>query len=308
MAAGVTDCGDSTPLSIRVSRILTFGLFSMKASWGFLPLRATSWIFLGLLTVWTGLVAQEKRPASHELVKTQVGTLPIILSAPHGGTKAVPDVPERKGEGLERGSTGFRTGRDVGTLELTDAIASAIEKRLEGKPYVVAALFARKYIDANRPPEIAYESPKARPAYDAYHETLAAYCREVKDRYGRGLLLDIHGQSSRPDTIIRGTQNGKTVARLIQRYGEKAHTGPKSFFGVLAAKGAKVHPENGSDPELKDYAGGYIVRTYGSERFGLDAIQLELGSDYRKAEKRAATADMVADATAEYARSYLLSR
>ena len=40
---------------------------------------------------------------------------------------------------------------------------------------------------ANRPPEIAYESPRAKPVYDAYHGTLARYCRDVQKAYGRGL-------------------------------------------------------------------------------------------------------------------------
>jgi hypothetical protein len=130
----------------------------------------------------------------------------------------------------------------------------------------------------------------------------------VKKNYGKGLLLDLHGQGSQPDTIIRGTQNGKTVSLLIQRYGEKAHTGPKSFFGFLAAGGAKVNPANGTDEEVKGLSGGHIVRTYGSEEFGIDAIQLEFGNDYRTKEKRQETAAKIASAAAEYAKLYLLDK
>src|SRR6188768_4098694 len=55
-------------------------------------------------------------------VHTQVGELPIIVSAPHGGALEVPDVPPRKGEGLEKGPSGYFTGRDVGTEELAEQV------------------------------------------------------------------------------------------------------------------------------------------------------------------------------------------
>lgn len=264
--------------------------------------------FVALLALVAFLPAQEKTPPRSDLVKTQSGKLPIILSAPHGGTKDVPGVPARKGEGLKTGGAGFFAGRDVGTEELADDVAKAIEAKMGAKPYMVVARFHRKFIDANRPPEIAYEDAKAKPTYDAYREVLAAYCKDVKKTYGKGLLLDLHGQGSQPDTIIRGTQNGKTVSLLIQRYGEKAHSGPKSFFGLLAANGAKINPANGTDQEVKGLNGGHIVRTYGSEEFGIDAIQLEFGGEYRDKEHREETARRVAAAAAEYAKLYLFDK
>ena len=87
-----------------------------------------------------------------------------------------------------------------------------------------------------------------------YRATIAAYCKEVKKTHGKGLLLDVHGQGSFPDAVVRGTQNGKTVALLVQRYGEKAHTGPKSFFGLLAAHGCKVNPADLTGKEAPAHA------------------------------------------------------
>src|SRR5947208_318345 len=81
-------------------------------------------------------------------VVVQKGTLPIILSAPHGGTLALAKVPERKGgEGVAQ----FVTVRDVNTDLLATKLAEAVSKQLPGKPYLVVAKFSRKYIDANRP-------------------------------------------------------------------------------------------------------------------------------------------------------------
>jgi N-formylglutamate amidohydrolase len=249
----------------------------------------------------------EKPPVS-DLVTTQEGKLPVILSAPHGGTKDVPGVAPRKGEGLPTGGSGYFTGRDTNTEELAHAVSAAIEKKTGKKPYMVVAKFHRKYIDANRPPEIAYEDPKAKPTYDAYRQTLAAYCREVKKTYGRGLLLDLHGQGRMNDTVIRGTRDGKTVSLLMQRYGEKAHTGPESFFGLLALNGCKVFPGNLADKDYAALSGGDIVHTYGNGDYGIDAIQLEFGADLREKGKLTDTAGKVAVAVDKFAKLYLTDK
>ena len=70
----------------------------------------------------------EKLPTS-DLVATQRGELPIILSAPHGGTQKVPDVPERKGEGLAKGSAGFSIAFDSNTDLLLKELSAALETR-----------------------------------------------------------------------------------------------------------------------------------------------------------------------------------
>src|SRR5690606_24459729 len=124
----------------------------------------------------------------------QKGTLPIIISVPHGGRKEVPGVPVRLGKGL----TNFHTVRDENTAEMTERFIAELEKLLGARPWVVVARFERKYLDVNRPREEGYESEKARPYYDLYHDSLAAACKAVKKKFGRGILLDIHGQAVHP--------------------------------------------------------------------------------------------------------------
>lgn len=143
----------------------------------------------------------DDKPQAHPLVTATEGKLPIIISAPHGGNQPIPDVPERKGEGLARGAGKFVTSQDTGTEQLATAIADAIEARLGKRPYLVAAKFHRKYADANRPVELAVEDPKAKVVYEHYHAALAKYCAEVRKTYGRGLLLDVHGQVSEASTL-----------------------------------------------------------------------------------------------------------
>jgi N-formylglutamate amidohydrolase len=222
------------------------------------------------------LAQEPAAPPESPFLTVRKGNMPVIISAPHGGTMELPGVPPRRGVGLPPGSNGFYTGRDPGTEELAGQLAVEVFLKTGKRPYLVAAKFHRKYIDANRPPEIAYESPKARPTYDAYHDTLTAFCREVRKKHGRGLLLDVHNQASFPDTVLRGTLNGQSVALLRQRFGEKAHTGPDSFFGLLAKAGFKTYPPKLDGKEHSEFNGGYIVKTYGGD-FGVDAMQLEFG-------------------------------
>lgn len=248
--------------------------------------------------------ARGDEPAS--LVYKQIGTLPIILSAPHGGRLDVAGVTARDGAGLERGSGKFVVVRDSGTEELAYALSDAIERRFGKKPYMVLSRAHRKFLDPNRPAEMAYEDPAAKAIYDDYHNTLAGYGRDVQKQFRQGLLLDLHGQATAADTVFRGTQNGKTVAMLRERYGEVAHTGESSLLGLLRSRGWKVFPDPFDGREQTGYQGGHIVQTYGGNQgLGIDAVQLEFGQNFRTAESREKTANTLADALADYAKRYL---
>src|SRR5271163_2865360 len=96
-----------------------------------------------LLLFSTPLFAQGK---PEDLVIVRDGTIPIILSAPHGGRMAIPNAALRVGNGVDK----FQTVRDDHTDELAEKIAANLEKKLGGKPYIIIAKFERKYADANR--------------------------------------------------------------------------------------------------------------------------------------------------------------
>jgi N-formylglutamate amidohydrolase len=228
--------------------------------------------------------------------------LPIILSAPHGGRNPIPGVAERRGIGV----TQFATGRDHNTGELTERIAVKLHESLRAKPFLVIATFERKYVDANRPSEGAYEAEKARSYYDAYHRALGEHCLEVRERWGHGLLLDIHGQNAEVDAIFRGTDNLRSVAGLERRFGKAALTGANSIMGYLERSGYRVFPANGDSQREQRYSGGYTTRTYGSHRgTGIDAIQLEFGTNLRSRAKLERTASDVAWAIVAFAGEYL---
>jgi N-formylglutamate amidohydrolase len=210
----------------------------------------------------------------------QQGTLPILLTVPHGGKLPIANISER---------TKGKLVRDVYTTELASAISDQLYALTGKRPFLVAGLFSRKFIDANRSVTVAIENELAKPIYDAYHASIAKFVAEIKMITGPHLLLDIHGQGADEACIFRGTQNKKTITTLCAHYGEGALSGPKSVLGSLAASSYKIMPS----PELVDqkehasFDGGFTVQKYGShQEDGIDAMQLEFGWDFRKPESR----------------------
>lgn len=240
------------------------------------------------------------------LVLTGEGSIPILISAPHGGTLGMPGVAPREGKGLKTGPSGFFIGRDGGTQELALAVVEAIEQEFGEKPYFVVSATHRKYLDPNRPASIAFEDSSMQPVYDRYHQAMERYTKQILNNHQQGLLLDLHGQGSKRDTVFRGTSNGKTVSRLIRDFGKTAHEGEQSFFGILKSTGWTVHPDPFDGKEQSGFTGGYIVQTYGSHQaIGIDAIQLEMGAIYRTKESRERIARELAKAIVQYSKLYL---
>jgi N-formylglutamate amidohydrolase len=233
------------------------------------------------------LVAQSS--SSSNLVHVQKGSLPILITAPHGGTNVIQDVLTR---------TNGTLLRDDGTYELALLVSEELARLAKGqRPYLVAAQFHRKFIDVNRPGTNAFESSAARPYYEAYHQHIRTAVADIRQRFGsEALMIDLHGQARDAESIFRGTGNGVTVLRLIENHGEKAFTGTNSLLGQLAISGHAIVPPNtppGKPPEDRSYNGGFTVRTYGSHKEeGIDAIQLELGSRLRRTDRKQFAQDL----------------
>jgi len=260
-------------------------------------------LLCGLVLAATATQRLQAEAPRASLVTVQAGSMPLILSAPHGGSQPILDVQPRRGEGVRS----FKTATDTRTGLLTEKLADAIEKKTGKRPYVVIARFHRKYLDANRRERNAFESENARAPYAAYHGAIAQARRDVVARWGHGLLLDVHGQASKPAAIIRGTQNGRTTTHLINRFGRNSLTGKSSLFGQLARQGFPVIPAVESTAAEPDaYDGGYIVTHHGSRLGGtVDAIQLELGKDLRSTAAIPSTVDKLSTAIIAFAQDYL---
>lgn len=260
-----------------------------------------------------------------DLVTAQRGDLPVIIVAPHGGVVTLVGVPER---------TKGVTVLDDGTAELALLTAQRITGKLGGKPYLVIAQLSRKYADLNRDATEAYEDDRAKVHYDAFHNALATAVAECTARFGRAILIDIHGQGRVPDSIVRGTRNGQTVGSLLARSGTAAVIGPYSILGQLQAAGysvlpsppdgaevapstvsesttpSAVLPQNrnvGEFPLAREtfFTGGYITAHYGSQnKGGVDSIQLEFGKARR--ENTLKTARDLGDAIAVFTEYFMI--
>ncbi|MFH0343572.1 MAG: N-formylglutamate amidohydrolase [Chromatiales bacterium] len=229
------------------------------------------------------------------LVSSHRGTLPVILSCPHEGTRKPEKVPMRTGKEIPS-DCHFNNEGDSHTREITTGVAQRMLDIFGEAPYVVIAEYHRKYIDANRPdlpqtPNCAYEVGAAQPFYDEYHNTLRNFVNEIRaENGGLGLLFDIHGTQpigGDEADLYLGTDNGNTVARLLKA-DPQALFRRRSLRGFLEAAGYVVSPEPGKS-ENPAVEGGHTVRTYGSSHEdGLDAIQIEIVSTLRNdAQKRA---------------------
>lgn len=240
-----------------------------------------------------------------DLVSAQRGNVGILLVAPHGGTAAIEGAPERK--------SGVRV-RDQDTSEIAWIAATRLTGLLGAKPYVVVAQFHRKYADVNRSPEEGVESEAARVHYDAFHRAVRAYVDEIRARFGRGILIDVHLQGRVPDAIVRGTRNGKTVSALLARHGVAALVGDDGLFGLLAKEQYAIIPAldtSGAPADLGKetfFDGGYDVAHYGSHNAdGIDAIQVEIGTRLAGA-RLVSTARDLATALATFHRAHVAAR
>ncbi|HTY68687.1 MAG TPA: hypothetical protein VMH36_18690 [Alphaproteobacteria bacterium] len=245
------------------------------------------WLSAVVLPAW----AADKTPA--DLVLVRPGTLPIILTAPHGGREAIPGIEPRNRNDKNKLAAsqawgGFVAGGgDLNTDILAQGMAAEIQRKTGHAPYLVMARFVRNYIDANRPANLAYDDAKAGPYYDYYHAAIRRFIDEVRGKYPAGLLIDVHGQSRQPGVVMRGTQNGRAVGHLLARSGLPAVIGPNGIFGQLEAHGFAVFPANDVPPsgtgENAGLNGGFTLIVYGAQTAGgIDAVQLEFGSDYRQ--------------------------
>ena len=236
------------------------------------------------------------------LVDRLRGTLPVLLACSHDGTKQPGGVPARSGEGLPA-SCSFNRSRDLKVADLTRAVAEQLQGQAGEAPYVAIAAFHRKYIDANRSEECAFEPGPAETHYNEYHAVLRGFVDEIRaENDGIGLLLDLHGSKRREDApadIYVGTENGQTITALRQGTSDNALYRRRGLVGLLQAAGYAMLPGAFGEAEHPAFTGGYTVERYGSHRAdGIDAIQLEIVAELRRdATRRARLATDLANAT-----------
>jgi len=227
----------------------------------------------------------------------RTGTLPIIISAPHGGDLKPDEIPVR---------ANASTGSDMQTIALAEAINDGLERITGQRAHIVFCHLHRWRLECNRNKELGTEgNPFAEQAWTEFHGYIDAAKEAVTWGYGRGLYLDIHGLAASRDKIelgylLTGSQYTRSDGQL-EHPGYQLRSsfrslalassltlpellrGPNSIGALLEAEGYPVvpspsHPDPGyEDGSLKPYFnGGYNTARHGSFYGGaISGVQLE---------------------------------
>lgn len=225
------------------------------------------------------------------------GTLPVILSVPHGGYEEPADVPDRN-------CPGCLYLRDSYTQELARSMRKLFAEQVNEYPHLIVNLLHRKKFDANRNlREAADGSAVVERAWYAYHRFIDSAKARVTANYERGVLFDLHGHAHdeqrlelgyllrsedlrKQDTSINkpGTIAESSIRTLVKdNLPGVSHAqllrGEQSLGALLDDRGVRAVPSNREPfPETGQpyFSGGYNTRRHGSLEGGtIDAIQVE---------------------------------
>ncbi len=215
------------------------------------------------------------------------GSIPLIISVPHGGSYKVEEIPDRV-EGIH--------GIDRNTVDIACSLRNKIIKKFNSNqenkkvPSYIISKVHRSKIDFNRKESEAFQekSNLARKIYHSYHNKIHELISYNLTKFKRSLLIDIHGfeKAKRPKgfrdvELVLGTNN------LESMFKDKVpkHDRGKNFRGKIIKKFNELNiPIAPGLPSRREYVltGGYIVQNYGASRIeNSQAIQIEFSDTIR---------------------------
>lgn len=252
-------------------------------------------------------------------VEYRPGTLPVVLTAPHGGSMEPAEIPDR---------TVGTFVQDRRTIELSEAIADSLEARTGGRPHLVILHLHRRKLDANRDlDEAAQGNRHADRAWHEFHLFTEAALIQVEEQGRDGFYIDVHGHGhpiqrlelgylltgadlalTNPELDLIGARTKSSVGALADRR-ERSHAslirGNVSLGALWEARGfptvpSPMQPSPAGEPY---FTGGYNTRrhTCASGTF-ICGVQLEANWDGVRstAAHRAAFAGATAAILSEY--------
>ncbi|MGC6422718.1 MAG: hypothetical protein ACON47_01025 [Flavobacteriaceae bacterium] len=223
------------------------------------------------------------------------GNFPFILISVHGGDQKPQWIDDRKCQNAV-------VLQDQYTLGIAYQIKEELKKQ-GFEPYTVFAKIHRVKIDLNRSSDGALcEENETNRLWRAVHEQITSYSSAIQEKYGRGLLIDIHGHAHSIQRIelgyllegkdLRNLQKGSqmsnekvSIKSLLHNHPSNQSltdllVGKQSLGTLLSQSGFPTVPSLSDQAPLEGdsyFSGGYITKTYGSQIKGrVDAIQVEL--------------------------------
>ena len=244
-----------------------------------------------------------KNEGKHVLLRKENATIPVILSAPHGGGDKHFPIGDHCMKPRLPGGRNVSMKADLYTLHMMASIDKYVHQLSGQFCYIVGSTVHRRYVDANRNSmelqDNAYnpECEESADYYNSYHANISSCIDDCKERHPSAkhvLLLDIHGQATYHDMIVLGTQNRKTCSNVFDSI-TNMHEVDIPLRGfiwhlqTLLGKATLPHP---GDRDVTPYSGGHIVCKYGENaqevkisppknQVSLAAVQLEYGSSLR---------------------------
>lgn len=230
-------------------------------------------------------IAPGERVTGHrDFVEYTPGTLPLILTAAHGGTLLPDDLADRSWGTLRR---------DLETDTLALLVADSLEALTGARPHLVRLHLHRTKLDANRAlDEAAQGDPGAIRAWHEFHLWTETAMEAVRRAHPRGVYLDLHGHGHDIQRLELGyLLTGTHLASPDEALNEDP-LASRSSLGALAAwlgatpaeavrgpssLGARFHAEgypavpSPQDPHPAGapfFSGGYNTRRYGCSEEG----------------------------------------
>lgn len=147
-----------------------------------------------------------------EWLDSKTGNIPLIISAPHGGTITPNGIPDRNCKDAV-------TVRDMNTTELAYAIEQEFTAKHDVQPYVIAALISRRKIDLNRDLNPATcNNPVMMETWKEYHENVENAIAEAVEEFGLAIFIDLHGHGHANQRLELGYL--LTSSELMQSYND----------------------------------------------------------------------------------------
>jgi len=221
------------------------------------------------------------------------GTLPLVVSVPHGGDLEPAEIPDR---------TYGETVTDSWTRETAQSVREAFVAHTGRAPHLVVSHLRRTKLDPNREiVEGAQESPFAENAWNEFQGFVDVAEATLEEQFGAGFYIDLHGHGHEilraelgyllSATDLASTDEALDAGGYAERSSVRAIAGAttasfsellrgaSSLGGLLASRrvAAVPSPSDPSPGTAPYFTGGYNVDRHGSRVSGtVSGVQMEL--------------------------------
>jgi len=243
--------------------------------------------------------------STNDWIEYHAGNLPIIISAPHGGSLKPSSIPDRTSSACGGSAT---TSADLNTAELARSLKYRFYEYTGKYPHVIINRLHRSKLDANRNiTEGACGNANAQMAWNDFHAFIdVAKNAVLNGPWGRGWYYDIHGHAHdiqrieigylltgadlrqsdatlNTNTTYRNKSSIRTFAASAPfNFGSGLLRGSKAIGTTLATLGYPAVPSSQDPaPDVGEpyFNGGYNTATHGC-RDGGDICGVQIEAHY----------------------------